>query len=272
MPRTFDLAIFDMLVVPGSHEGPPGDGAGGLAYLFKGVRDRAAFIRKPADLVAEMDANGITRSLLSIQSDGDRPWVADACAEYPDRFVPGLGVDPRNGMSEIRRIDSYVAEVGVRLLRLGPWRIQKPPTDRVYWPVYVKAIELGLPVEINVGIPGPKVPGWTQDPIYVDEVCYEFPELKVVMTHVGYPWVGTVVRNLIRWDNCYLVMNSFAPKFWPQEIVDYMRSRGRQKVMYGTEYPLMTWDRSLREIANHNFDQSLLQAFLYDNAASLFSA
>jgi predicted TIM-barrel fold metal-dependent hydrolase len=272
MPVFPNQRVFDTLVLPAgvgqqNHYDEDTKGVELLTYLFDGVGDRAAAIRTPDDLIAAMDASGITKSVLSIQAEQDEEWVADAASRFPDRIVPALRVDPRKGMAEIRRIDRCANELGVRVLRAGPWMIEKPPTDRVYWPVYTKAIELGLPIEISVGIPGPQKPGWTQDPIYVDEVCYEFPELTVLMTHVGYPWVGTVIRNLLKWENCYMAMCAYAPRYWPEELVDHLRTRGRNKIMYGTEYPVMTWDRSLQEIEQLKLDDDVLHAFLYGNAA-----
>lgn len=163
-------------------------------------------------------------------------------------------------------MQEYVENVGVRSIRLGPWREQKPPTHRNYWPFYAKACELDVPVMINVGIPGPQVPAWVQDPIYVDEVCFEFPELRVIMTHVGFPWTGTVIRNLERWTNCHLALNSYSPDKWPDDIVNYLRRTKARKAMYGTEFPLMAWDRTLRQIDALDFDAETLDNLLFRNA------
>jgi uncharacterized protein len=256
------IDAIDCLIIPPS----PALGES-LGYLFPNTKG-GTYTRE--DLIAEMDRTGVARAVLSIQSDADRDWVLETRNRYPGRFIAAVGVNPLNGMDEVRRVERYVREDDVRVLRLGPWRIQKPPTDRVYWPIYVKAIELGVPVQINVGIPGPKFPGWTQDPIHVDEVCFHFPELRVVMTHVGYPWTGTVIRNLTRWDNCYLVINSYAPRHLPEELVQYINTRGYTKVMYGTEFPVLTHGRTLHELRDLGLREHVLPQLLRDNALRVF--
>jgi predicted TIM-barrel fold metal-dependent hydrolase len=89
------------------------------------------------------------------------------------------------------------------------------------------------------------------------------------MTHIGYPWIGTVLRNLLRWENCYLATNAYAPKYWPQELVDHIRTRGQDKVMYATEFPVIGWERSLREIGDHDFSDSVRSKLLGENARQL---
>lgn len=255
----------DALVLP-----PIEGGLSDLAYLFPDMKGRLRAEPDAEELLAEMLASGVDRALLSIQRDEQFDWVVGACRQYPQHFSAAIGVDPRNGMAEVRRVRRALEDHAISALRFGPWNIQKPPTDRIYWPFFALAVEHDVPVQINVGIPGPKKPGWTQDPIYVDEVCYEFPELTVVMTHVGVPWTGTVIRNLIRWDNCFLVMNSYAPRHWPRDLLDYICTRGQGKVLFGTEYPLLTWERSLREIGELNLRDDVLRGLLHDNAARVF--
>lgn len=255
--------VFDMLVLP-TREG--WDSLEGLQYLFKGLTDRAAQVPDDRAWIRAMDASGIRRGLLCMFSDDDRPWVEMMCETHPERFVPTMVAQASGGVPELRRVADYAQNTGIKTIRLGPWREQKPPTDRSYWPFYAKACELGIPVQINVGIPGPQVPAWVQDPIYVDEVCYEFPELTVIMTHVGYPWTGTVIRNLERWPNCHLQLNSYMPEKWPADIVEYIRRTKARKTMYGTEFPLLSWARTLDQIEQLGFDDETLDNLLFQNA------
>jgi len=257
--------VVDMLALPARRGW---SGAESLYYLFRGLEERIESLATPADFVARMDENGIGATVLSIQSDADREWVLGLAEAHAGRILPALGVDPRNGMSEIRRVREYL-ESGVRLLRLGPWNIGKPPTDRIYWPIYAMAAESSVPVQINIGIPGPRAPGWTQDPIFVDEVCYEFPELTVVMTHIGSPWVDTAIHNLRKWPNCHLAVNAYAPRRWPRELVEFIRGGGWRKVLYATEYPVIDWRRSLSEIEAYDFDDVALRALLAGNARAI---
>lgn len=255
--------VVDALVIP------PSDALkDSLGYLFAGARNLP---ESAEEYIESMDEAGVALAVLAIQSDDDIAWVRDAVAAHPGRFAVALSVDPRNGMSELRRISEYVASFDVKCLRLGPWRIERPPTDRIYWPVYAKAVELGLPIQINVGIPGPKKPGWTQDPIYIDEVCYHFPELTIVMTHVGYPWIGTVLRNLLKWDNCYLAINSYAPKHLPEDLISFMNKQRPDKVLYATEFPMMSHMRTLKELKDLGLRENVVPQLLFENSRRVFA-
>jgi hypothetical protein len=133
----------------------------------------------------------------------------------------------------------------------------------------VKAIELDILVQINVGLPGPKTPGWVQNPIYLDEVCYSFPEVKIMMTHIGMPWIGTVINLLSKWDNLYLVTCSYSPKYWPQELIQAINTRCRNKVMFGTEHPLIPMKRASEEIKELPLKEDVRPLFLRENALRL---
>lgn len=262
-----EIKAIDCLIVPN----PPGGGVGRLGYLFPGLSERAEKGTSAEGLVAEMDEAGVEKGIIAIQREEDRDWVLDTIRKYPKRFIPALGgVDPRKGMEEIRRVERYAKDYGVQVIRLGPWRIQLPPNDRFYFPFYVKAIELGIVVQVNVGLPGPQYPGWVQDPIYLDEVCYFYPELKLCMTHVGHPWISTVTNMLTKWPNCYLVTNSWAPRHYPQELLQYMNTRGYNKVMFGTEYPVIPFKRAMEEIKQLPLRDQVRPKFLRENALTLF--
>lgn len=261
-----DIKAIDCLIIPSQ----PGRTPEALSYLFTGLKERIAGGISAEQLVKNMDAAGVEKGILSIQSEEDRDWCVETARRFKGRFLLALAVNPHGLMDELRRCERYVKDYGVVVWRFGPWRIQKPPNDRIYFPFYAKAVELGIACQINVGIPGPKTPGWTQDPIYVDEVCYLFPELKVLMTHLGDPWIGTVIKMLLRWENCYLVTNSVAPKFWPEEFIRFINTRGSDKVLFGTEYPILDFSRALREIAALPLRDPVRPKLLRENALRLF--
>lgn len=261
------IGIVDCLVIPDR----PGLGSSprdAVGYLFSTLKDRPKETTLEY-LMGEMDEVGVEKAVLSIQEDRDKDWVLEAARKYPSRFVPAMAVNPHNGMDEIRKVDRMVKEHGIQVIRMGPWRIQKPPNDKIYYPFYTKAIELDIIVQVNVGLPGPKTPGWVQDPIYLDEVCYFYPELKVMMTHIGMPWIHTVIYLLGKWENIYLVSSSYSPKYWPQELVQAMNTRCRHKVLFGTEHPIMPMKRALKEIENIPLRDEVRPLFLRENALRL---
>ena len=116
----------------------------------------------------------------------------------------------------------------------------------MYYPVYAKCIELDLPIAINTGIPGPPMPGKCQDPMYLDEVCVFFPELKLVMAHGADPWWDVAIRLMIKYRNLYLQTSAYAPRYFPPQLIHFMNTRGQDKIMFASDHPVLVV-RALRE-------------------------
>ena len=272
-PRAIDTLINSSFIdqAPAKADGAenPQDG-GGLGYLFKDLGDRPA-IHTADDLIEVLDQNGIGAAVVSIMEPSHADWVTDAHTRYPRKILPAMIVNPLNGMDEVRKVDHYVQNHGVRCLRIPPFRYTLPPTDRVYWPFYVKAIELDLAVSMNAGMPGPRRPGWVQNPIHYDEVAFHFPELRLVMTHCGQPWTEEAISTITHWDNVYMSCTAVAPKYWPENFVHFINTRGKAKMMFGTEYPTIAWDRARSEIDGLGLRDTVVEAFFSENARRAFN-
>ena len=177
-----------------------------IAHLFK---DQAAGYKEGytvEQIVEAMDANGVAGGLLTRVErrvtgpfipalDLDDEKVSKACAEvravmeqYPGRFLGSILLDPRLGYAATRHVRIAVQEYGLSAIRVMPAFALLPPNDALYYPLYTTACDLGIPVTINVGMPGPHKPAMYQHPMHLDEVALAFPDLKIVMTHVGDPW------------------------------------------------------------------------------------
>lgn len=245
------------------------DQSGGLAHLFKDLKDRPQ-IHTADDLLAQLDQADIGACVVSIMQEEHAEWVGRAHSQYPAKILPAMIVNPLNGMDEVRKVVSYYDEYGVRCLRIPPFRYSLPPTDRVYWPFYVKAIELDIAVSMNAGMPGPRRPGWVQNPIHYDEVAFHFPELRLIMTHCGQPWTEEAISTIAHWENVYMSCTAVAPKYWPQEFIHFINTRGRDKMMFGTEYPTIPWMRSRDEIAELKLREEVQPLFFRDNAIRAF--
>lgn len=245
------------------------DQPGGLDHLFKDIRDRPK-IETADQLLKQLDGAGIGAAVVSIMDPAHAEWVGRAHAAYPRKILPAMIVNPLNGMEEIRRIIHYHDVFGVRCLRIPPFRYILPPTDRVYWPFYVKAIELDIAVSMNAGMPGPRSPGWVQNPIYFDEVAFHFPELRLIMSHCGQPWTDEAISTISHWDNVFMSCTSVAPKYWPPQFVQFINSRGREKMMFGTEYPAIPWARARHEIDALGLKPEVQPLFFAENARRAF--
>lgn len=246
------------------------DQSGGLGHLFKDLKDRPK-IETVDHLLEQLHEAAIGAAVVSIMDPSHAEWVGKAHSTHPKKILPAMIVNPLGGMDEVRRVVHYHQEYGVRCLRIPPFRYSLPPTDRVYWPFYVKAIELDMAVSMNAGMPGPRRPGWVQNPMFFDEVAFHFPELRLIMTHCGVPWTDEAISTIAHWDNVFMSCTSVAPKYWPPQFVQFINTRGREKMMYGTEYPTVPWDRSRDEIETLALREEVQSLFFVENAQRAFN-
>ncbi len=239
-------------------------------YLFHDVPDDPMGADWTAYVLAELDRHGIERAMIGWSGDGgasDR-----ALAEHPDRFFGSVFVDPNQGMDAVRHIRRAV-DAGVKAVELFPagYVPQVPINDKRMYPVYAVCAELGLAVTVTAGVPGPRVPYECQHPGLVDEVCYHFPELTVVLKHGCEPWVDLAVKLLLKWPNLYYATSAFAPKHYPAEIVRYANTRGADKVLYAGYFPMgLSLERIFRELPGVGFRDDVWPRFLRENAIRVF--
>lgn len=241
-------------------------------YLFPGLAERWARGTTLPQLIDEMDAAGVEKVVLSSGfGPGDTlGWVKTAINRHPDRLAGSHVIDPREGMVAVRLVEELVRNQGYRLIRMMAFMSQKPYDDAIYYPVYAKCAELGVPVCLNVGIPGPRVPSKCQEPFALDQVCHFFPELKIVMAHGGEPWTELCVKLMLKWPNLYYMTSAFAPKHIPPAIIRYLNTRGSDRVMWASDYPVLTFERCMTEIAALQLrDEATLAKFVAENARRL---
>ena len=172
-------------------------------YMFKDIPSYDE-IDDPLELtLAEMERFGITRFLTNVttKDEGKR-----ALRDHPDKFWGLLNVDPNTGMGALREIDAAVEEWGTQLKSVHVWGTALQPSvaldDKKMYPIYAKCIEANLPIVLYVGVPGPRIPMAPQLPMLLDEVCWFFPELKIVTRHGGEPWTELMVKLLLKWPRC----------------------------------------------------------------------
>jgi hypothetical protein len=114
---------------------------------------------------------------------------------------------------------------------------QVPVSDRRYYPVYQTCVDLDVPIVANAGVPGPRVPAECQHVMHFDRVCYDFPELRIVMRHGAEPWEDLAVKLMLKWPGLHYMSSGFAPKYYPRAIIDFANTRGADKILYAGYYP-----------------------------------
>jgi predicted TIM-barrel fold metal-dependent hydrolase len=202
--------------------------------------------------------------------------VAEACRKYPQRLRGSGTVDPRDKpMKVLREIEHMVRDLGFVALRLEPYAYGDgitglPPNDKRYWPIYAKCCELNIPICIQVGHTGPLLPSEPGRPIYLDEVALAFPELTIIGCHLGQPWHEEMMILAWKHPNVYVETSARSPKHWPPSFVEFVKTWGQDKVIWGTDYPLLTFRRCLDEIDALQIPLEAKHKLLSENARRAF--
>lgn len=239
-------------------------------YMFKDIPQSGQQDDYLAWTVAQMDKHNVEKALVG-WNENDTSYRAKEL--YPDRFFFDLPVNPNNGTEEVRRIKRIHAEVGLSAVSVFPSGTlpQVAINHKYMWPIYSACEELGLPILLNVGIPGPRIPMETQKVEHLDEVCWFFPELKVVMRHGAEPWEALAVKLMLKWPNLYYSTSAFAPKHYPKAIIDYANTRGADKVIYAGYFPMgLSLDRIMSDMRHVPFKDEVWPKFLRENAMKVF--
>ncbi len=222
------------------------------------------------ETLERMDACGVERAILTTDPGKPSPHVLQFAEKHPERFSLGAQLDPRRGMKALRALEAFHANHPVVLARITPFYLDIAPNDAVYYPVYAKCIELDLPITINTGIPGPPAPGECQHPMHLDKVCLHFPELKLVMAHGADPWWAVAIRLMLKYPGLHLMTSAYLPKYLPPELIHFMRTRGKGKVIFASDHPAIQMDRCIEEARKLDLPAEVLDGYLHGNAARLF--
>ena len=201
----------------------------------------------------------------------DNDEVAAFVREHPDRLV-GIGsVDLTRPMDAVRELRRCVRQLGFRGLRIVPWLWGLPPDDRRYYPLYAECIELDIPFCLQVGHTGPLLTSETGRPIpYLEHVALEFPELRIVAGHIGAPWTQEILSLATKCSNLYIDTSAYKATRYPADFVEFMRGRGARKVMFGTNYPMLTAAACLEGVDALGLGAQACEEFLSGNARRVF--
>jgi predicted TIM-barrel fold metal-dependent hydrolase len=222
------------------------------------------------ETIAAMDQLGVEKAILTTDAERPSPHVLAFPKARPDRFFLGASLDPRRLMRATRALEAVARAEPVVLARVTPFAIDLPPSDRAYYPVYAKCVELGLPLTVNTGIPGPPAPAACQDPLHLDRVCLDFPELVLVMAHGADPWWSVAIRLLLKYPNLFLKTSAYAPRYLPAELLHFMNTRGQDKVIFASDHPALPMERAVKEARALELRPGVLEKYLYGNAERVF--
>jgi len=240
-------------------------------YMFKDIPEASADVSNFVGwTIEQMDKHNIDKAMVGFNED---ETSRQAAKDYPDRFFFDVPCNPNEGMIEVRRLKRLHAEYGVKSASVFPAGTcpQVAINDARMYPLYAACVELDIPIVLNVGVPGPRIPMETQKVEHLDEVCWFFPELKVVMRHGAEPWEDLAVKLMIKYPNLFYSTSAFAPKHYPKAIIDYANTRGADKIIYAGYFPMgLSLERIFKDMENVPFKDEVWPKFLRENAMSVF--
>jgi predicted TIM-barrel fold metal-dependent hydrolase len=235
-------------------------------------------------MIEKMDRAGIDITLLIAAKTGPLgppqtyhlPYkmVADIVDKYPDRFRGLAGVDPTMGMKGVRELEYGVKNLGFVGAHLYPHWFGLAPDHAKYYPFYAKCVELDIPIEMQVG----HCLVYSKDyplrsvgrPITLDTIACDFPELKLIGIHIGYPWTEEMISVAWKHPNVYIGADAYAPKYWQPAFVHFINTWGQDKVLFGTDFPLIDFERMRNEVESLDLRIEAKRKFLRENALKVF--
>jgi len=286
------LPLAEMLA--GGSERFPHEMLGYLRVFFKlepsqdGIDQLMKRVEMPEDAVFDaISSAGITQSLVTGFDEHSavgktfmpNERVAAVFERHPDAIIPFAGIDVLSGMSAVRATQHWVGDRGFHGVSLRPFMIGLPPDDRRYYPVYAKCAELGVPVSIHASA------NWTTvrssqlgHPRFIDTVACDFPELTIIMSHAGYPWVLESVQVAWKHPNVYLELAAHRPKYFAEPgtgwepLLRFGTTTIQDKVLFGTGWFLLGRppETLVNEFRRLPIPEAVMDKWLGGNAARLF--
>ena len=250
--------------------------------MFKGLCATIDFDKmKPQTLdevVADLNRHSVVKAVITgrdcestFASKSNNPSVLEFKSKYPDKFIAFAGVDPHKGMRGIRELKKLVEEDGFRGAAIDPYLAQIYVNDAKFYPIYAKCCELEIPVIMTTG-PATLVPNTVIDhvaPRYIDFVARDFPELKIVVSHGGYPWVNEMIMVTQRNANVYLELSEY--EFFPQSeaYIQAINTLITDKVVYASAHPFVDFRVALKNYESIPFSPEVREKIMFKNAARI---
>lgn len=203
--------------------------------------------------------------------------ICQQAALFPDVIIPFCSVDPHGGRAAAKEVRRLAAEYPVKGLKFHPNTQEFFPDDRGVYPIYEAAQEAGLVALFHSGQTGvgagQRGGGGVRlkysNPLHVDDVAVDFPDLKIILAHPSFPWQDEALSIAGHKPNVFIDLSGWSPKYFPANLIQYARTLLKRKVLFGSDYPAITAARWLLEFDKLGFDDETRSLILKDNAAEL---
>jgi uncharacterized protein len=243
----------------------------------------AQVVMEPERFINMMDEAGVDK-VVFVAGDIESTYgslsphheLAELIQQRPERFLGLAGADPHKGMTAVREFERAVREYGFVGLNLGPWEHKILANDKKYYPLYAKCVELDVPVILHTSINfSRELKLDTGNPMYIDEVAIDFPELKIVASHAGWPWVLQMVAIAWRHPTVYMDLAGIRARHFTktgsgwESLLNYGNSVLRDRVMFASDWPMLEWRSAIDEVRALPLKPPVIEDWLGGNAARL---
>lgn len=203
--------------------------------------------------------------------------VAELAAQHSDVVIPFASIDPARGQAGVRAARRLITEYGVRGFKFHPNTQAFYPNDRTAYPLYEVIAEFGLIALFHTGQTGvgARTPAGGgirlkySNPMYIDDVAVDFPELKIILAHPSFPWQEEALAVATHKPNVYIDLSGWSPKYFPPILVQYANSLLKDKVLFGSDFPVITPERWMKDFAELAIKPEVREKITKANAAAL---
>jgi predicted TIM-barrel fold metal-dependent hydrolase len=236
------------------------------------VEDVAAYYRERDMAAVVFTVDAVTQTgRAAVRNDE----ILESAAANPDVLIPFGSVDPHreDALEEVRRL----AARGVRGFKFHPNIQAFFPNDEAFYPLYAAIQEAGVPALFHTGHSGigTGLPGGGgirlkySNPMHVDDVAVDFPDLKIVLAHPSFPWQDEAISVALHKRQVYIDLSGWSPKYFPPQLVRYANTQLRDRVLFGSDFPMITPDRWLADFERADFRDEVRPLILKENAIRL---
>ena len=252
-----------------------------MASYFK-----ARFTHPPTipETAAHYRAQGIGCVIFPVDAERETGYrryrneeVAELAALHSDILIPFASIDPAKGKLGAREARRLVADFGIRGFKFHPTMQGFYPNDRSAYVLYEAIAEVGVPALFHTGQTGvgAGMPGGNgmrlrySNPIYLDDVAVDFPEMPIILAHPSFPWQEEALSVATHKPNVYVDLSGWSPRYFPKILVQYANSILRRKMLFGSDWPMITPERWLADFEQIEIKPEIRPLILKENAARL---
>ena len=204
--------------------------------------------------------------------------IAETAAENSDVMMAFASIDPGRGKMGVKAARRLIEDYGVKGFKFHPQVQQFSPNDPMAYPLYEVIEEAGLPALFHTGHSGmgSGMPGGGGirlkygNPMLVDDVAVDFPGMPIILAHPSWPWQDEALSICLHKTQVYIDLSGWSPKYFPPQLIHYANTQLKHKVLFGSDFPLITPDRWLKDFENADFRDEVRPLILKENAVNFF--